>query len=101
VTELDRAQRENQRSAKRLTDAWNGGEEAARAAQERISAQISDKLREGFEAYRIGVTDVLVRVEALPETVAAALGGELVGIDQKLPTTARSQRSRALPTMSR
>jgi Ribbon-helix-helix protein, copG family len=84
VTELERAQRENQKSSKKLTDAWNGGEDAARTAQERISAQINQHLREGFEPYRIAVSDVLGRVQALPETVAARLGGQLVGIDQKL-----------------
>jgi Ribbon-helix-helix protein, copG family len=84
VTELDRAQRENQKSSKKLTDAWNGGEEAARTAQERISAQVSERLRDGFEPYQLGVSDVLVRVQAIPETVATTLGDRLGAIDRQL-----------------
>lgn len=84
VTELDRAQRENQKFSKRLTEAWNGGEEAARAAQERISALIGDHLREAVEPYRLGVEDVLGRMQVLPEKVAGTLGDSLDGIDRKL-----------------
>jgi hypothetical protein len=84
VTELDRAQRENQKQSKRLIDAWNGGEEAARAAQERIGAQLDAHVRSGYEPYRIGVADVLGKVQALPERVAAMLGERLDGIDRKL-----------------
>ncbi|MBN8502238.1 MAG: hypothetical protein J0M19_13985 [Sphingomonadales bacterium] len=84
VTELDRAQRENQKLSKRLIEAWNGGEAAARAAQERISALIADHLRERFDPYRIGVDDVLGRVQALPAKVAETLGDALGGIGRQL-----------------
>lgn len=84
VTELDRAQRENQKNSKRLIDAWNGGEAAARTAQERIAGQINEHLHDGFAPYQDGVKDVLGTVKALPDKVAAILGDKLGGIDRKL-----------------
>ena len=84
VIELDRAQRENQKLSKRLIESWNGGEAAARAAQERVSALIADHLREAFDPYRIGVDDMLGKVQALPAKVAETLGDALGGIGRQL-----------------
>lgn len=84
ITELDRAQRENAKIAKRLIDAWNGGEEAARAAQDRITDHINQRFRDGYEPYRLGVNDLLERVQALPGNLVTSLGERLGAIDHKL-----------------
>lgn len=84
IIEIDRAQTQNAKIAKRLIDAWNGGEQAVLAAQERISKLVNEHLREGYQPYRTELNDVFATVQALPDKLAAALRDQLAAIDQKL-----------------
>jgi hypothetical protein len=75
VVEIDRSQRENQKLTKRLIDSWNGGEEAARDALQKLSDHLNGRFRDGFEPFRDRVNDVLGEVKAVPELVNTGLKG--------------------------
>jgi hypothetical protein len=84
VVELDRSQRENNRIAKRLIDASNGGEEAAREAEVRLTERVNAHLREGYAPYSEDITELVSKVDALPANCAAAIGDRLISTEQQI-----------------
>jgi Ribbon-helix-helix protein, copG family len=84
VVELDRSQRENQKLTKRVLDAWNGGEEAARDAHARLSEHINSKFRDGYDPFRERADEVLALMKNLPEQLVIGLGSHLGEIEKRL-----------------
>jgi hypothetical protein len=72
VVEIDRSQRENQKLAKRLIDAWNGGEEAAQIAQRQLTEKIKAHLGDGYAPFHERVTELVSLMEAMPGNLSAS-----------------------------
>lgn len=82
--EVDRTNRENAKIAKRLIDSWNGGEEAIRAADKRLTDRINIQLREGYAPFRADLAGMKTMIEALPQSATELLAPQMAAIDQKL-----------------
>jgi hypothetical protein len=84
VVELDRSQRENSRIAKRLIDAANGGEEAAREAEARLTERVNAQPRDGYAPYSEDIADLIDKVDGLPVSCAAAIGDRLASTELQI-----------------
>lgn len=84
VTELDRAQREQQKLTKRYLSAWNGGEEVLLEAQQKLSLTINSHLREGFEPFRDSVLEVQSQITNVPQHLVAGLESKFATVEAKL-----------------
>lgn len=84
VVELDRTQRASQRHEKKLLDLWNGGEEANQAAQERLSAQLNQIARDGYQPFTEKLKIVQETITTARTEVQASIAAKLVEIDAGL-----------------
>jgi hypothetical protein len=84
VVELDRSQRANQRIERKLIDAWNGGEAAARVAEQHILEQVTRTHLDGYQPFQDEVDALREAFSAAPANVAAQIEAKLIGIDGKL-----------------
>lgn len=87
VVELDRAQADNARMLGKLTAKWNGGEEAARAAQEQIWERIRKQDTQSLDPFKKAVSEILDELSQLPDGVAAILHPQLARITEQLGTS--------------
>lgn len=84
VLELDRTQRASQRHEKKLLEAWNGGEEANRLAQERLSARLNQIARDGYQPFVERLKVVQDAIGSARTEVEASLAAKLAEIDARL-----------------
>jgi Ribbon-helix-helix protein, copG family len=90
VVEIDRSQRENQKLTKRLIDSWNGGEEAAQAALERLSQHIVKTNKEGYTPFVDALTGIRENVTALSGQLAADLDVRMDRLGNRLDAIRKS-----------
>lgn len=84
VMELDRAQADNARMLGKLTDKWNGGEEANRIAQEKLLAHFRAQDQAGLSPFYKRAEELLAAFEALEPKLLAALEPRLAQIADHL-----------------
>jgi hypothetical protein len=84
VMELDRAQADNARMLGKLTDKWNGGEEANRIAQEKLLAHFRAQDQAGLSPFYKRAEELLAAFEALEPKLLAALEPRLAQISEQL-----------------
>jgi hypothetical protein len=84
VMELDRAQADNARMLGKLTDKWNGGEEANRIAQEKLLAHFRAQDQAGLSPFYKRAEELLAAFEALEPKLLAALEPQLAKISAQL-----------------
>jgi Ribbon-helix-helix protein, copG family len=97
VVELDRSQREGSKIAKRLIDASNGGLEAAREAERKLTERVNAHLRDGYAPYDSRVTDLANKVDELPQGCATAVS-ELLGFTEEQLTRIEKLANRQAQT---
>jgi hypothetical protein len=84
VMELDRAQADNARMLGKLTDKWNGGEEANRIAQEKLLAHFREQDQASLSPFYARAEQLLAAFEALEPKLLAALEPQLAKISAQL-----------------
>ena len=84
VMELDRAQADNARMLGKLTEKWNGGEEANRLAQERILAELREQDKASLSPFFMKAEELLAAFEALEPKLAQSLETQLARISEQL-----------------
>lgn len=84
VMELDRAQADNARMLGKLTEKWNGGEEANRIAQEKLLAHFREQDQASLSPFYARAEQLLSAFEDLEPTLIAALEPHLVKISAQL-----------------
>jgi hypothetical protein len=84
VMELDRAQADNARMLGKLTEKWNGGEEANRIAQEKLLAHFRAQDQAGLSPFYKRAEELLAAFEALEPKLLAALEPRLAKISEQL-----------------
>lgn len=86
VIELDRSQRENQKQTGRLIEAWNGGAEANRKAQDALTDQINAYNEESYRPFVSELKMVRKSLADLPVTLAASLEPQLGKLGERIET---------------
>lgn len=84
VMEMDRAQADNARMLGKLTEKWNGGEEANRLAQERILAEVREQDKASLSPFFMKAQELLAAFEALEPRLAQSLESQLAKISAQL-----------------
>jgi hypothetical protein len=84
VMELDRAQSDNARMLGKLTEKWNGGEEANRIAQEKLLAHFRAQDQASLSPFYARAEQLLAAFEALEPKLLAALEPHLAKISEQL-----------------
>lgn len=84
VMELDRAQADNARMLAKLTEKWNGGEEANRIAQEKLLAHFREQDQASLSPFYKRAEQLLAAFEALEPSLLAALEPHLAKISEQL-----------------
>lgn len=84
VIEMDRAQADNARMLGKLTEKWNGGEEANRIAQEKILAHFREQDQASLSPFYARAEQLLAAFEALEPKLLAALEPHLAKISEQL-----------------
>lgn len=84
VLELDRVQRANLRHEKRMIDLWNGGEEANRIAQQRLSVRLNEIAVSGYAPFVEKVKVIEASVATARADVETSVAAKLGEIDSRL-----------------
>lgn len=84
VMELDRAQADNARMLGKLTEKWNGGEEANRIAQEKLLAHFREQDQASLSPFYKRAEQLLAAFDALEPKLLAALEPHLAKISEQL-----------------
>lgn len=84
VMELDRAQADNARMLGKLTEKWNGGEEANRIAQEKLLAHFREQDQASLSPFYARAEQLLAAFDALEPKLLAALEPHLAKISEQL-----------------
>jgi hypothetical protein len=84
VMEMDRAQADNARMLGKLTEKWNGGEEANRIAQEKLLAHFREQDQASLSPFYKRAEQLLAAFEALEPSLLAALEPHLAKISEQL-----------------
>ena len=82
--ELERSQRVNQRHEKRIVEKWNGGEEAARAAFERLRDILLDQNRKSYQPFVQKLTELYDRINGIPPQISQSIDARLKGLSARL-----------------
>ena len=84
VMELDRAQADNARMLGKLTEKWNGGEEANRIAQEKLLAHFREQDQASLSPFYKRAEQLLAAFEDLAPNLLGALEPHLAKISAQL-----------------
>lgn len=84
VMELDRAQADNARMLGKLTEKWNGGEEANRIAQEKLLAHFREQDQASLSPFYKRAEQLLAAFEDLEPKLLGALEPHLAKISEQL-----------------
>lgn len=84
VMELDRAQADNARMLGKLTEKWNGGEEANRIALQKLIVELRELDEAGLSPFMTQTGELLSAFEALEPKLLGLLGPHLAKISAQL-----------------
>lgn len=89
VIELDRAQADNARLFGKLTEKWNGGEEANRLAQEKLLANFREQDQASLSPFYRKAEELLAAFAALEPNLAQSLEPHLFKISEQIDEAIR------------
>lgn len=89
VIELDRAQADNARMFAKLTEKWNGGEEANRTAFERVARNLQKRDAENFSPFYDAANELLAAFRKSHPELLASLDERLAEISDRLERSIR------------
>lgn len=93
VVELDRSQRESARLAKRLIDATNGGAEAAREAERKLTERLVAQRKEANGPFAEQVNLLRENISSLPALIGEQVASHLDALGEHLAAVTEEART--------